>query len=129
MELIPFKVLVNPQLRVLDSSPVLAREGCCSMYGFSALVPRASRVEVTALDPLDGGKEVRWEARGWAARMLQHEVDHMNGALFVDKMQPAESLQFNYWKTVNDRRGQFRLGYGGISGVSHKILKYKQKQD
>ena len=124
----PLRVLVNPSARVLDSRQVVGREGCCSMHGYSALVPRADRVEVTALD--GEGRDVRWETEGWPSRLVQHELDHLEGKMFVDRMQ-AESLYFNYWKTVNDRRGDFRLGFSGISGIRHRVfpfnyIKYKQ---
>jgi len=55
-----------------------------SVAGYMALVERDLAVEVTGFD--EKGEPLRWEARGWAARILQHEVDHLRGVLYVDRM-------------------------------------------
>lgn len=78
------RVFINPKLSVIDSSMVIEREGCLSVLNHSAAVPRAREVHVSGLD--ENGNEVELRARGWAARILQHEIDHLNGLLFVDKM-------------------------------------------
>jgi peptide deformylase len=52
--------------------------------GFSALVPRFEEVEVAALD--EHGQRFTWRVRGWPARIVQHEVDHLDGTLYVDRM-------------------------------------------
>ncbi len=88
----PLKVIVNPTLRVLAPPPVETTgaeratffEGCLSVPGYMALVERDLSVEVSGVD--EDGKEVRWEATGWPARILQHEVDHLRGTLYVDRM-------------------------------------------
>jgi peptide deformylase len=80
------KVVINPKLSVIDSRVVMEREGCLSVLNHSAVVPRAQEVHVSGLDV--NGNEVQLRAWGWAARILQHEVDHLNGLLFVDKMKP-----------------------------------------
>jgi peptide deformylase len=59
-------------------------EGCLSLPGFMAMVPRARRVSVKALDHL--GEPVHIEATGWYARILQHEIDHLRGTLYIDRM-------------------------------------------
>lgn len=81
---VPFHVLVNPQLTVLDPTPVEAFEGCLSFAGFVMVVPRARRVRVEALD--EHGQRVAIEAGGWYARILQHEIDHLHGTLCCDRM-------------------------------------------
>jgi peptide deformylase len=78
------KVIVNPVLEVLDATPVTFFEGCLSVSGYSALVVRATEVVVRGTD--DKGAPVEWAARGWPARILQHEVDHLDGTLYVDRM-------------------------------------------
>jgi len=115
------RVLINPTLRIIDSGERVLREGCGSMYGFSALVPRAAAVKVTALD--ESGREFTWSVRDWTARIVQHEVDHLHGVLFVDKALP-ETLEFAYWSTVNARGGDFRLSYSGIKGVKHRLFPF-----
>ncbi len=60
-----------------------AVEGCLSIPGVYGEVPRASRVLVEALGP--DGKELRLEAEGFLARILQHEIDHLDGVLFLDR--------------------------------------------
>jgi peptide deformylase len=84
-EPVPFHVIANPHL-VLHAETVEFFEGCLSVDGFQAVVPRARGVHVEALD--HRGLPVVIEARGWYARILQHEIDHLNGTLYVDRMRP-----------------------------------------
>jgi peptide deformylase len=80
---VPFHVLINPQL-TLGAGVVEHYEGCLSLDGFQALVPRAQAVTVAALD--QHGDPVKIEAGGWYARILQHEIDHLDGTLYIDRM-------------------------------------------
>lgn len=82
---VPFHVIVNPTL-ALGGEEVAFFEGCLSVSGYQAIVWRARQVEVQALD--HRGKPVRIEASGWYARILQHEIDHLNGTLYIDRMVP-----------------------------------------
>jgi peptide deformylase len=81
---VPFQVLINP--RIIEQSDQQAEffEGCLSLAGFSALVKRSSRVTVEYLD--ERGQSRRIEAQGWYARILQHEIDHLYGRLYIDRM-------------------------------------------
>ncbi len=81
---IDFHVLMNPELELLSPSDVIFFEGCLSLPGYVAIVPRAQRVRVRALD--QNGQPVQIEAEGWYARILQHELDHLNGTLYLDRM-------------------------------------------
>jgi peptide deformylase len=83
-EAVPFHVLVNPTLTVRTEEVVDAFEGCLSFAGFSMIVPRARKVRVEALD--ETGQRVVKVATGWYARILQHEVDHLNGIVCCDRM-------------------------------------------
>jgi len=85
-ERVPFAVraIVNPEITVVDASERVFFEGCLSVPGWSALVPRAVEVEVRGTD--EHGAPVSWRVRGWPARILQHELDHLDGALYVDRM-------------------------------------------
>lgn len=80
----PLKVIINPVLEIVDDTPVTFFEGCLSVAGWSALVPRASEVEVKGTD--EKGAPISWRVRGWPARILQHEVDHLDGTLYIDRM-------------------------------------------
>jgi peptide deformylase len=80
---VPFHVIVNPTIS-LEGEPVEFFEGCLSLPSFSALVPRASRVRVDCLN--ERGESLTIDAEGWYARILQHEIDHLNGTLYIDRM-------------------------------------------
>jgi peptide deformylase len=97
---VPFHVIANPVLTVADPSPVEFFEGCLSLHGLAAIVPRAKRVRVEALD--HHGDPTSIDATGWYARILQHEIDHLDGTLYVDRMH-ARSLttyenQSRFWR-------------------------------
>jgi peptide deformylase len=85
-ERIPFaaRAIINPMLTLHGDDQATFFEGCLSVPGYAALVTRAREVEVSGVD-VDGAS-VRWRVRGWPARILQHEVDHVNGTLYVDRM-------------------------------------------
>ena len=83
---VDFHVLINPRLVVEDATPVEFHEGCLSVNGFSALVRRARGVRVEALD--ERARPLSLQARGWYARILQHELDHLDGMLYLDRMEP-----------------------------------------
>lgn len=78
------RVFVNPVLRLLGDDHATFFEGCLSVKGFVALVERSREVEVTGLD--EHGTPQTWRVSGWPARILQHEVDHLEGTLYVDRM-------------------------------------------
>ena len=84
-KVIPFHVLVNPVIEVIGESTATFFEGCLSLPGFTALVSRAQEVRVTCLD--HKGERQVIEASGWYARILQHEIDHLHGTLYIDRMQ------------------------------------------
>lgn len=82
----PFRlrVFVNPVLRPQGKESRLFLEGCLSIAGYAAVVERHRQVEVSGLDRY--GKPQTWLTHGWPARILQHEVDHLDGVLYVDRM-------------------------------------------
>ena len=81
---IPFHVIINPKLTVVGNSSAVFFEGCLSVEGYQAIVERALDVRVECLN--ERGEEVTINAHGWYARILQHEIDHLNGILYVDRM-------------------------------------------
>ena len=83
-EPVPFHVIINPELTLDESDIVEFYEGCLSVPGFSAIVPRARSVTVRCLD--ERAEEKVIHAQGWYARILQHEIDHLHGALYLDRM-------------------------------------------
>ena len=83
-ERVPFHVIINPRLVVEEAEPATFYEGCLSVEGYAARVGRARVVRVDALD--EKAQPVTIRAHGWYARILQHEIDHLNGILYIDRM-------------------------------------------
>jgi peptide deformylase len=82
---IPFHVIINPKISLLDDSPAEFFEGCLSVAGFQAVVRRAYNVHVECLN--ERAESITINAHGWYARILQHEIDHLNGRLYIDRME------------------------------------------
>lgn len=80
----PLTVIANPTLATDGAGRASFFEGCLSVPGFMALVERDLSVEVNGLDLK--GDPVRVRVSGWPARILQHEVDHLRGTLYIDRM-------------------------------------------
>ena len=77
-----FRAIINPVITKYEGDLVEDYEGCLSVKDVYGKVPRYSKVRVKALDIT--GKEVRFSAEGFLARVLQHEIDHTNGKVFLD---------------------------------------------
>jgi len=92
---VPFHVIINPKIMVDASATVDFFEGCLSLAGFTALVPRARRVRVECLDERGALKSI--EASGWYARILQHEIDHLRGNLYIDRMRSRTFSSLDNW--------------------------------
>jgi peptide deformylase len=97
---VPFHVLINPKITLEGPADVEFFEGCLSLAGFTALVPRARKVKVEYLD--HKGNEKAIEASGWYARILQHEIDHLQGTVYIDRMYTRTLMTTDnfsrYWK-------------------------------
>ena len=97
---VAFHAIINPKITLIENETVAFFEGCLSLPGFTGLVSRARRVKVECLD--HSGKPKMIEASGWYARILQHEIDHLQGTVYVDRMMPRTFMSldnFNrYWK-------------------------------
>ncbi len=94
---VPFHVIANPRL-TLGSEVVEHFEGCLSVEGFQGIVPRARTAHVEALD--HRGQPISIDATGWYARILQHEIDHLNGTLYIDRMHTrtfSTSRNMHHW--------------------------------
>ncbi|HKX30719.1 MAG TPA: peptide deformylase [Blastocatellia bacterium] len=96
---VPFHVIINPQLHVEPGAAVDFFEGCLSLEGFVGLVRRAGTVRVEYLN--ERAEPVVVQAHGWYARILQHEIDHLHGTLYLDRLSPRSLMtveNFNrYW--------------------------------
>ena len=80
-------VIINPEI-VNRRGEEIAEEGCLSFPGIKANIKRAKNITAKGLN--ENGEEIVLEATGILARVIQHEVDHLNGILIVDRMSPAE---------------------------------------
>jgi peptide deformylase len=81
---VPFHVLINPTITFNKAQSTEFFEGCLSVASFIGLVPRATAVKVEYLN--EQAQPVTIHASGWYARILQHEIDHLNGILCIDHM-------------------------------------------
>ena len=77
-----FMTLINPEIVKYEGEVIADYEGCLSVKHIYGKVPRHSKVRVKAMDL--SGNEVRFKAEGFLARVLQHEIDHCNGIVFID---------------------------------------------
>ena len=93
-------VVINPAIAPIGTELVDGWEGCLSIPDVRGRVPRAREITVQALDR--HGKPLELHAHDFAARVIQHETDHLDGVLFFDRMRSFESLTFldeyaRYW--------------------------------
>jgi peptide deformylase len=95
-----FHVIINPTLVAEGDECIEFFEGCLSVTGFTAVVPRAARVRVKCLN--ERAEPMTIHAHGWYARILQHEIDHLHGILYVDRMRSRSLTTIDnharYWK-------------------------------
>ena len=89
---LPLTALINPELTPVGDEMALGMEGCLSIPGLRGDVPRWTRVRLTAVTPQ--GEPVDIVMTGMRARVLQHEVDHLNGILYLDRM--TDFTRFGY---------------------------------
>jgi peptide deformylase len=105
---IPFHVVVNPRIVSYGEQQVEFFEGCLSLNGFMALVPRSREVVVECLDEHAKPRTIR--AIGWYARILQHEIDHLNGMIYIDRMDTCTFASVENYKR-----------YGGLLNASQSL--------
>lgn len=99
-ERVPFatRVFINPNLKMVGDEKAMFFEGCLSVNGYVGLVERNLEVEVSGLD--EHGVSQTWRVRGWPARILQHEVDHIDGTLYIDRMATRTFTTMEQAKTL-----------------------------
>jgi peptide deformylase len=89
---IPLQVVINPMIRPQSGELVYDWEGCLSIPDLRGLVPRHPAVRVQALDR--EGRPLDYLVSGFEARIVQHEFDHLNGVVFLDRMRDLHSLAY-----------------------------------
>lgn len=97
---VPLTVLVNPKITPATTETVEDWEGCLSLPDLRGQVPRFTRVDVEAYGR--DGRRLRFSAEGFHARVVQHECDHLDGTVYVDRMRSMATLTFlpefhRYW--------------------------------
>jgi peptide deformylase len=90
---VPPTVVVNPEIRPTGEELVEGWEGCLSIPGLRGLVPRFRRIKVKGLTI--AGEPLSFTADDFHARVIQHELDHLDGIVFLDRMQSMQSLAFD----------------------------------
>jgi peptide deformylase len=101
---LPLTILANPEITIVGPDVVEDWEGCLSIPDVRGRVSRARQIQVSALDR--HGRKVELKVSGFTARVMQHETDHLDGVLFLDRMKSFESLTFleefgRYWSREN----------------------------
>ncbi len=87
-----FETFINPEIAVLDKKMIQEEEGCLSVYSVKTSVSRPKKILFKATDLKN--KSVTIEAEDIAARIFLHEVDHLNGILFIDHLKPSDRKEF-----------------------------------
>lgn len=115
---VPFHVIINPRL-YLEGENLEFIEGCLSVAGFAGVVPRAESVRVECLN--EKGEPIVIQAKGWYARILQHEIDHLNGMLYIDRAQlrtlmtTENFVKFHKDKSVGEIQASLNLSPSKVS--------------
>jgi peptide deformylase len=94
----PTRVFFNPVLKPIGEERAMFFEGCLSVKGYVGLVDRSLEVEVTGID--EHAQPQTWRVRGWPARILQHEVDHLDGTLYIDRMKTRSFATVEHAKAL-----------------------------
>ncbi|KOG34205.1 peptide deformylase [Streptomyces resistomycificus] len=109
----PFRVLVNPSYAPVGGTRAAFFEGCLSVPGWQAVVARPAEVRLTCED--ERGRAVDEVFTGWPARIVQHETDHLDGTLYLDRAEPR-SLSSNeamarWWAQPTPQEAAASLGF------------------
>jgi peptide deformylase len=88
----PLRVIINPQIRFLTERCVEIVEGCLSVPDLRGVVPRIAEIELEALD--QNGEPALESYEGFPAAVVQHECDHLDGVLYVDRVSDTRTLSF-----------------------------------
>ncbi|MFE9774779.1 peptide deformylase [Streptomyces sp. NPDC005931] len=109
----PFRVLVNPVYEPVGTGRAAFFEGCLSVPGYQAVVARAAAVRLTGQD--EHGRELDEVFSGWPARIVQHETDHLDGTLYLDRAEPrslsSHQAVAERWSQPTPERAARALGF------------------
>jgi len=100
-----FRAFINPVITKYEGELIEDFEGCLSVKDLYGKVPRYSKVRIKALDLT--GKEIRFSAEGFLARVFQHEIDHTNGKVFIDHIKDSPLAFY----ALNEEGNLQQLGY------------------
>ncbi|MGC9380518.1 peptide deformylase [Streptomyces sp. MH13] len=110
----PFRVLVNPSYEPVGAARAAFFEGCLSVPGWQAVVARHAEVRLLARD--EHGRAVDEVFSGWPARIVQHETDHLDGTLYLDRAEPrslsSDRAMAERWGQATPERAAAELGFG-----------------
>ncbi len=87
-----FDCFINPEIEIVDHDRIIEEEGCLSLYSIRTPVSRPKKIRLKAKNIK--GKTVTVDAEGMVARIFLHEVDHLNGVLFIDHLKPEDRKDF-----------------------------------
>ena len=98
-------VVINPEITFLTDEEISYFEGCLSVPDLRGRVPRIRRIRVRGLD--QNGAKIDLQVEGFPAVVYQHEVDHLNGILFLDRMRDLQTLTYlqeydRYWSSRSE---------------------------
>ncbi|MEV5427742.1 peptide deformylase [Streptomyces sp. NPDC052701] len=109
----PFRVLVNPSYEPAGAARAAFFEGCLSVPGWQAVVARPAEVRLTGQD--EHGRAVDEVVGGWPARIVQHETDHLDGTLYLDRAEPrslsSHRAVAEYWSQPTPEEAARALGF------------------
>ncbi|MFF3846889.1 peptide deformylase [Streptomyces sp. NPDC002328] len=109
----PFRVLVNPSYQPVGAARAAFFEGCLSVPGWQAVVARPAEVRLTGAD--ETGRPLDEVFRGWPARIVQHETDHLDGTLYLDRAElrslSANAAVMERWAQPTPEKAARALGF------------------
>lgn len=110
---LPFRVLVNPSYEPVGTDRAAFFEGCLSVPGWQAVVARPARVRLTGED--EHGRPLDEVVTGWPARIVQHETDHLDGTLYLDRAETrslsSQDAVVERWAQPTPERAARELGF------------------
>jgi len=103
MTKLPLTILINPHLTITNNKVITEEEGCLSVGGYAGRVARATAIQIKGINR--HGDDEQHDLIGWSARIAQHEIDHLQGIIYVDKMADGSfrSLLCEEHKGLNDQ--------------------------
>lgn len=101
-------MFINPELKVTDFTKRNFYESCESVRGYYAEVPRYDEILLNGYN--ENGEKVELKLNGWNARIAQHEMDHLDGQIYVDVMN-RKTLSCSCWEAVNVKEGRVAIPF------------------